>query len=884
MTRHTGPRSLGSAPETGYALAAEMAPGRAPSRESAPEIPSGDSLSVVSEEEPSVTDVGEPVLVRASAIEISRGSILAGRYQVEAVIGRGGSGIVLRAFDRVTQVAVAVKVLKPDLASDPRWVERFSRELRLARQIQHDHLCRVFDIGQADGHWFITMELATGGTLRDRFGEEGRKRPFEDKVTDARAVVAGLAAIHAAGILHRDLKPDNFLRLADGRLVMSDFGLATNPSDGSMVSVMVGTPAYMAPEVVVGEQASFQSDVWSLGVVLHELFFNSRPERNSVTNGRTGVRPPERKLSPVERAIARFVERCLEDDLAWRPADGVAAKKLFEEALASKGTLLPRPGRRHLRWALPAAVAAGAISLAVVTGHWWRGATASSGSRGATSRGAPEVRGVASDWSGIGEVASFEEPIHCISWLQPDRVLQVVLGTDRRAVEIDVATKAVRSASIPARAFAIGCPQLSKQGALLFEAFDEGGRGQILLAPSMQRLSEAKPITQGSAPVWFPSGNEFVYKADDSHAAVFSLPVMSTTIVNEAAQDAGLLMDEAVSPNGRSLTLRYLDGSMQWHVVLHDLPSLAAVHTTVFPRQAIDLEFFDETNVAFALSEPPGMIIATLDPRTGQVRRVGASAGHIPHRPVRGEGVFAIIDAAPKSDIWRIENGVRTTRLTEDGQSMLPDLSTRGDLILQRMGYDQKATLWLQRKGQPPRMVSNGPADYAPHFLPDGSGWLYTDGERRAIRRCDLAGSCVDIYTDESDLPFHPVASLDQGRIAFISTIGRQRLKVVSANGKAHDLGPARPECAPSWTADGQLWVLQGTEQKLFWSRVNATTGEQTATVPIASGARPEGPECGVIDAPPGALRPREVTGWRTEVNSIKVVSLQQYQVGGHQP
>ncbi|HTA20488.1 MAG TPA: protein kinase, partial [Polyangia bacterium] len=106
-----------------------------------------------------MTDVGEPALVRATSIEIIRGSVLAGRYQIEAVIGKGGSGIVLRAFDRVAQVAVAIKILKPDLAADPRWIERFSRELRLARQIQHPNVCRVFDIGQADGHWFITMEL-----------------------------------------------------------------------------------------------------------------------------------------------------------------------------------------------------------------------------------------------------------------------------------------------------------------------------------------------------------------------------------------------------------------------------------------------------------------------------------------------------------------------------------------------------------------------------------------------------------------------------------------------------------------------------------------------------------------------------------------------------
>jgi hypothetical protein len=215
---------------------------------------------------------------------------------------------------------------------------------------------------------------------------------------------------------------------------------------------------------------------------------------------------------------------------------------------------------------------------------------------------------------------------------------------------------------------------------------------------------------------------------------------------------------------------------------------------------------------------------------------------------------------------------------------MLPDLSSRGALIFQRMGYDQKSTIWLQEKGQVLRSVSNGPADYTPHFLPDGTGWLYVDGERHAIRKCGLAGACVDVYTDGSDLPFHPVASLDQKRIAFVSTIGRERLKVVSGDGKAHDLGPARPECAPAWTPDDQLWVLQGTEQKLFWSRIDATTGEQTATLPVEGGTRSEGSECSVLSVPPGALRPREVAGWRTEINSVKVIDLQQIHIGGQKP
>ncbi|HEY2903745.1 MAG TPA: serine/threonine-protein kinase, partial [Polyangia bacterium] len=277
--------------------------------------------------EVSVTDVGDDPIVVEPPIDLERGTVLAGRYQIEAYVGKGGSGVVLRAFDRITQTPVALKVLSQELASDPHWGERFSRELRLGRQIQHPNVCRVFDIGESDGHRFLSMELATKGTLRAAIRAE--PRPFAEKVADARALVSGLAALHAAGIIHRDVKPENLLRMEDGRIVLSDFGLATNPTQTAAVTVLVGTPSYMAPEIVMGDPASFRSDVWALGVTMHEILFGKRPEWDVVDGERKLRMPVGKGASRLERTLAAVCAACAAEHADQRPVNAIVVASLL---------------------------------------------------------------------------------------------------------------------------------------------------------------------------------------------------------------------------------------------------------------------------------------------------------------------------------------------------------------------------------------------------------------------------------------------------------------------------------------------------------------------------------------------------------------------------
>jgi tetratricopeptide (TPR) repeat protein len=303
------------------------------------------------------------------AVQLGRGALLADRYQVEASIGEGGSGQVFRAWDRVLGEPVALKILRPDRARDRSWVKRLAREVKVARAIRHPNVCRVFELGHAGGHWFITMELAAEAGVRGRSPAPGEApRPLAARLDDARAIAAGLGAIHAAGIVHRDVTPQNVLRMADGRLVLSDFGLAIEVA--STTTMDGGTPSYLPPETAMGARADQRSDVWQLGAILHEIFFGRRPEWDRTDDGMALRWPLRPDATAVEEALGRVVRDCLAPSPAARPASGL----VVVERLAAAERARPRSGLRRLFGATVAATSrrralvGGVLGLLVVGG------------------------------------------------------------------------------------------------------------------------------------------------------------------------------------------------------------------------------------------------------------------------------------------------------------------------------------------------------------------------------------------------------------------------------------------------------------------------------------------------------------------------------------
>ena len=210
--------------------------------------------------------------------EIAPGTVLGERYEILALLGQGGMGAVYKARDSELDRLVALKVIRPELTTNPEILKRFKQELILARQVTHRNVIRIFDLGQADGFKFITMEYLEGQDLRAVLREKG-KLPPEEAARIILQICRALEVAHGEGVIHRDLKPQNIMLDANGRAYVMDFGIARSAYLPGMTQTgaLVGTPEYMSPEQAKGEKIGEQSDLFSLGVILYELVIGQSP-------------------------------------------------------------------------------------------------------------------------------------------------------------------------------------------------------------------------------------------------------------------------------------------------------------------------------------------------------------------------------------------------------------------------------------------------------------------------------------------------------------------------------------------------------------------------------------------------------------------------------
>ena len=283
--------------------------------------------------------------------ELTTGSTFAGRYQIIEELGHGGMGKVYKVYDTKIKEKVALKLIKPEIAADKETIDRFSNEIRLARRIGHRNVSKMFDIGEAEGTHFITMEYVPGEDLKSMIRMSG-SLSLGMLLSVGKQLCDGLAEAHSLGIVHRDLKPQNIMIDKNGNAKIMDFGIARSIREKGITgpSMMIGTPEYMSPEQVEAKSVDQRSDIYSVGVILYEMATSDVPFTGetalSIAMKHKGEAPKDpRKLNPVIPAdLSAVILKCLEKDKAKRFQSAVDVRadlERIEKGLATTEKFVP---------------------------------------------------------------------------------------------------------------------------------------------------------------------------------------------------------------------------------------------------------------------------------------------------------------------------------------------------------------------------------------------------------------------------------------------------------------------------------------------------------------------------------------------------------------
>jgi serine/threonine-protein kinase len=289
---------------------------------------------------------------------LTQGSLIGQRYEVVSPLGRGGMGMVYKANDRMLEEAVAIKVLRAEFANTPEMAQRFRHEIKLARKVSHRNACRYHEYGEDQGLRFISMEFVEGFDLRHLVRRRGGRLRADEAFNFAIQAAEGLQAIHEVGLVHRDLKTSNIMVDKRGVIRLMDFGIAKTSggdrTDGGLTTTgqIMGTPEYMSPEQCLGEKIDHRSDIYSLGIVIYEMFTGEVPFRGDTPvatlfkhiqdqihyDGPVAAHIPLPAVKVLRRALAR--DRADRFDNAASMADALREAQLMT-ATGTEEDVLP---------------------------------------------------------------------------------------------------------------------------------------------------------------------------------------------------------------------------------------------------------------------------------------------------------------------------------------------------------------------------------------------------------------------------------------------------------------------------------------------------------------------------------------------------------------
>ncbi len=323
--------------------------------------------------------------------ELTTGSIFAGRYQIIEELGKGGMGKVYKANDIDIKEKVAIKLIKPEISTDKKTIERFQNELKFARKISHRNVCRMYDLNKEEGSYYITMEYVEGQDLKSLVRQTGQLA-IPTTISIAKQVCEGLSEAHKMGTVHRDLKPSNIMIDKEGNTRIMDFGIARSLESKGITGagVMIGTPEYMSPEQVEGKEVDQRSDIYSLGVILYEMvtgrvpFEGDTPFTIGVKQKSEIPKDPKELNTQIPEDLDKVILRCLEKDKEkrYQIAEEVRSElENIEKGIPTTEKVIPKRkpitskeitvtfGLKKLL--IPALVAVAIAIIALIVWHPW---------------------------------------------------------------------------------------------------------------------------------------------------------------------------------------------------------------------------------------------------------------------------------------------------------------------------------------------------------------------------------------------------------------------------------------------------------------------------------------------------------------------------------
>jgi serine/threonine-protein kinase len=687
------------------------------------------------------------------------GATVCDRYELRAVVGRGAQGTVFRAWDRATRDEVALKLLHGGEARHE--LDALAHELRCARASDHPNVCRMHDIVVHGDHAFLVMQLATGPLEVARSAV--RARPLSARLSDARDIATGLAAIHGAGLLHGDLKPGNILRMPDGRLAVSDFGLARR-LDATITTRAAGTPGYIAPEVAIGEPRTTASDVWSLGVVLHELLL--------------GARRPGSAPRGTPRALAALCAECVAADPRARPDASTIAERLADPGVA-------RTSRSRVPWAM-LSLAAFVVGASVLIGR--------------TASRVPELDANAS--------FPFAEDVRCLETLPGGRTVWVITQRPAAAFDLDLTTGARQPARLVPEALTGSWPRLSPDGRAL--AFALPSYRIMLASPDG---SGARTLAHGSSAVWLADGRALFVQMDESNVGIVTLDG-SVTVLSQPSPSRRVILAIAAGDTGK---LAVLSRSMQqkYQLDAYDGRTGALLRSTQFPSIASGL-WYDTVARSFevALRDREGLGETAVAVTSGGrlVPRVRVGSGFLLAGTSTALGPLLHRRTENSSSIYRTGPGGHEELVLDHGNGIMPTVSDEGQVLTSTLLPDGRVVIALLSRGRL-KPLTEGPSDWRPRFTPRGRDFIFIDSARNAIRHCAWSGPeavrCRDVAVDPAGV--ESARQSPDGQWVAYTTVPQasMRLRLVSINGgQPRDLGPVLDTgCAINWSSDHAVWL-----------------------------------------------------------------------------